>query len=101
MNQKSQTYGSIETSDAEKRRLAKESLSFNLKNKQFIELFPEIVSEMQDKLSKMKNEKEEPAVDNLIDTSKINYKKILQSILLNLMLIVAFVVIMFSIKYIV
>ena len=39
--EKSPTFGSIETSDSEKRQLAQQSLSFNLKNKIFIELFPE------------------------------------------------------------
>lgn len=36
------TYGSITTTQLEKRILAKKSLEYNLKNKQFCELFPDI-----------------------------------------------------------
>ncbi|KAK8736124.1 hypothetical protein OTU49_004834 [Cherax quadricarinatus] len=39
MLEKSPTYGSIDTTDEEKREFAKKSLSFNLKDKIFIELF--------------------------------------------------------------
>ena len=41
--EKSPTLGSIETSDEEKRYLAEQSVSFNLKDKIFVELFPDIV----------------------------------------------------------
>jgi len=41
--EKSPTLGSINTTDYEKRKLAVQSLEFNLKNKMFCELFPETV----------------------------------------------------------
>lgn len=41
--EKSPTLGSINTPDYEKRKLAVQSLEFNLKNKMFCELFPETV----------------------------------------------------------
>ena len=41
--EKSPTLGSVETSDEEKRFLAEQSAQFNLKDKIFIELFPDIV----------------------------------------------------------
>lgn len=43
------TMGSIETSDYEKKMLAKQSLDFNLKNKVFCELFPDLVNEIKEK----------------------------------------------------
>ncbi|XP_045582439.1 ubiquitin-conjugating enzyme E2 J2 isoform X1 [Procambarus clarkii] len=42
MLEKSPTFGSIETSDYEKRQLAQQSLSFNLKDKVFTELFADM-----------------------------------------------------------
>ncbi|ODN03393.1 Ubiquitin-conjugating enzyme E2 J2 [Orchesella cincta] len=47
MLEKSPTLGSIETSDAEKRRLALRSLEFNMKDKLVTELFPEVYEEMK------------------------------------------------------
>eukprot|EP01036_Dinobryon_divergens_P030237 gene30237-39448_t len=43
MQEETPTFGSITTSDAERRKFAKDSLYFNLKNKNFCELFPELV----------------------------------------------------------
>ncbi|XP_063572011.1 ubiquitin-conjugating enzyme E2 J2 isoform X1 [Pongo abelii] len=43
MVEKGPTLGSIETSDFTKRQLAAQSLAFNLKDKVFCELFPEVV----------------------------------------------------------
>lgn len=50
MLEKSPTLGSVETTDEEKRYLAKQSLQFNLKNKVFVELFPDIVQQIQEEL---------------------------------------------------
>ncbi|EEC16655.1 ubiquitin-conjugating enzyme, putative [Ixodes scapularis] len=43
MVEKNPTLGSIDTTDREKRQLARESLEFNLKDQVFCELFPELV----------------------------------------------------------
>ncbi|NWV77642.1 UB2J2 enzyme, partial [Dasyornis broadbenti] len=45
MVEKGPTLGSIETSEFTKRQLAAQSLAFNLKDKVFCELFPEVVEE--------------------------------------------------------
>lgn len=45
--EKSPTLGSIETSDYDKRQFAYQSLEFNLKDKQFCDLFPDTVSSIQ------------------------------------------------------
>ncbi|XP_068098857.1 ubiquitin-conjugating enzyme E2 J2 isoform X2 [Hyperolius riggenbachi] len=49
MVEKGPTLGSIETSDFTKRQLAAQSLAFNLKDKVFCELFPEVVEEIKKK----------------------------------------------------
>ncbi|NXH49273.1 UB2J2 enzyme, partial [Dicaeum eximium] len=49
MVEKGPTLGSIETSEFTKRQLAAQSLAFNLKDKIFCELFPEVVEEMKQK----------------------------------------------------
>ncbi|XP_032350771.1 ubiquitin-conjugating enzyme E2 J2 isoform X1 [Camelus ferus] len=49
MVEKGPTLGSIETSDFMKRQLAAQSLVFNLKDKVFCELFPEVVEEIKQK----------------------------------------------------
>ena len=43
------TMGSIETSEYEKKVLAKQSLDFNLSNKTFVELFPDLVNEIRER----------------------------------------------------
>lgn len=50
------TYGSTECSTAERQRLAAQSLVFNLANDTFCSLFPEICTEISDKLKKHNEE---------------------------------------------
>uniref|UniRef100_A0A4W3IYY7 Ubiquitin-conjugating enzyme E2, J2 (UBC6 homolog, yeast) n=1 Tax=Callorhinchus milii TaxID=7868 RepID=A0A4W3IYY7_CALMI len=49
MVEKGPTLGSIETSDYTKRQLAAQSSAFNLKDKVFCELFPDLVEEIKEK----------------------------------------------------
>lgn len=49
MVEKGPTLGSIETSDFTKRQLASQSLAFNIKDKVFCELFPDVVEEIKQK----------------------------------------------------
>lgn len=49
MVEKGPTLGSIETSDFTKRQLAAQSLVFNLKDKVFCELFPDVAEEIKQK----------------------------------------------------
>lgn len=51
------TLGSCESTTAEKRRFAENSLEFNLKNEIFVELFPEIVQEIKERLQKREEAK--------------------------------------------
>ncbi|XP_041836794.1 ubiquitin-conjugating enzyme E2 J2 [Melanotaenia boesemani] len=49
MVEKGPTLGSIETSDYTKRQLSAQSLAFNLKDKVFCDLFPDVVDEIKQK----------------------------------------------------
>ncbi|XP_062821593.1 ubiquitin-conjugating enzyme E2 J2 [Anolis carolinensis] len=49
MVEKGPTLGSIETSEFTKRQLASQSLAFNIKDKVFCELFPDVVEEIKQK----------------------------------------------------
>ena len=48
MLEKTPTQGSLETTEAEKRLLAEQSVSFNLENKIFKELFPDLVEKLKE-----------------------------------------------------
>ncbi|XP_063699866.1 ubiquitin-conjugating enzyme E2 J2 [Culicoides brevitarsis] len=52
------TLGSCESTLIEKRRFADQSLEFNLKNEIFVELFPDIVEEIKQRLQKVKEARE-------------------------------------------
>jgi len=52
MLERSPTLGSIETSDWDKRQFASRSLEFNLNSRVFSELFPDMVKECQDELTR-------------------------------------------------
>lgn len=65
--------GSCESTTNEKRRLAMNSMEFNLKNEMFCELFPELVVEIKDKLEKINEIKRQNAKEaNLKVTSESN-----------------------------
>lgn len=53
MTEKTPTLGSLETSDYTKRQLALQSLEFNLQNKIFVELFPELCDDIREKLNEL------------------------------------------------
>lgn len=64
--------GSCESTTNEKRRLAMNSLEFNLKNEIFNELFPDLVTEIKEKLEKIneiKRQNEKEAKDKMTSES--------------------------------
>lgn len=64
MLENSPLLGSCESTTYEKRKLAQNSLEFNLKNETFRELFPELVQEIQAKLDKMNELKKQHELQN-------------------------------------
>ena len=73
MVQDSPTYGSIETSDAYKRKAALESLEFNCKDKIFNKLFPELV-ELNVKIKQEYEEKYGSSLPNVNQEISANSK---------------------------
>lgn len=61
--------GSCESTTNEKRRLAMNSMEFNLKNETFCELFPEIVDVIKDKLEKINEIKRQNAKEASLKVS--------------------------------
>jgi len=55
------TSGSIETSDSAKRRFALESRNYNIEDRQFCELFPDLATEIKEILKKEKEEANDAA----------------------------------------
>ncbi|BFZ23441.1 hypothetical protein BsWGS_26480 [Bradybaena similaris] len=73
MLEKSPTLGSIETSLYTKRQLAAQSLTFNLSNKTFSELFPDVAEKIRDNLRKQAEElKKSTESANLANTGNSN-----------------------------
>ncbi|KAK3849177.1 hypothetical protein Pcinc_044056 [Petrolisthes cinctipes] len=112
MLEKSPTFGSIETVNYEKRQLSQQSLSFNLKDKVFTELFPEITEAIQNKLAQREQELAEraKALENgnpserdasTNDSRKQNPDAAQMSALTNLLVVVGFAVFAWTVRYIV
>ena len=70
MVEEATTYGSIETPNAVRQRLARDSGAENLRNEKFVELFPDLVNEINAKLEKRKAQaKPVKKVENEPETS--------------------------------
>jgi len=59
MVEESSTYGSMEASSVVRRRLARNSAAENLKNEQFVELFPDLVKDIKESAAKQRLEREQ------------------------------------------
>ncbi|XP_030748123.1 ubiquitin-conjugating enzyme E2 J2-like [Sitophilus oryzae] len=99
MLEKSPTLGSIETSDYDKQQFAYLSIDFNLKDSQFCDLFPDVVSDMQAKLQK-RIKTEEITSDNTKQDQVTTPGGHLQSCLTNLCVIIGFAAFAFTVKYV-
>lgn len=104
MVEKNPTLGSIDTTDREKRQLARESLEFNLKDQVFCELFPDLVEEMKEEISKRNAEVEAQsaylAERSLSSSSMDQGYGFLGSTLANIFVIVGFAAFAYTVKYV-
>ncbi|KAK4880549.1 hypothetical protein RN001_008695 [Aquatica leii] len=98
MNEKSPTMGSIDTTDYDKRALAFNSLEFNLRNRQFCELFPDSVVQIQGELEKRvaMNKSLESQNQNQQLPESSNF----QSILTNIVVLIGFAAFAFTVKFV-
>lgn len=112
MLEKSPTFGSIETSDYEKRQLAQQSLSYNIKNKTFCELFPDTTEEIQNKIIRREQELAERARAAEVscqnrrnsssnDNLNRNGEASQMSALTNLLVVIGFALFALTVKYVV
>jgi len=60
MLEEHETYGSVRCSDSERRRLARDSLSYNLRNPFWVSLFPEQAATCRERLEKLETEGYKP-----------------------------------------
>jgi len=114
MLETSPTLGSLETSDFVKRQLSMQSGPFNLKNKIFTELFPQIteeIEEIQKQLEESSNTKisESSNLTNINKTSphlpnvhnpQLHNQGLLSSTLTNLFVLVGFAAFAYTVKYV-
>ncbi|RWS05793.1 ubiquitin-conjugating enzyme E2 J2-like protein [Dinothrombium tinctorium] len=108
MVEKNPTMGSIETSDYEKRVLALRSWSFNLKNKTFCELFPDIANEIREKMKREQHQDSLSAVSgrvaelsNSLRSSGLRENGTLfGNTITNLVIIICFVAFIYTVRYV-
>ncbi|XP_067006170.1 ubiquitin-conjugating enzyme E2 J2 isoform X2 [Anabrus simplex] len=111
MIEKSPTLGSIESSEFEKRQFASQSLEFNLKDKTFCELFPDLVDSIKTELER-RAEAEIAARNNPSTISSNDMQSLLrnqfgnndqgplQSALTNICVIIGFAAFAYTVKYV-
>nr|QBH73234.1 ubiquitin-conjugating enzyme E2 j2 [Thermobia domestica] len=112
MIEKSPTLGSIETSDYEKRQFAALSLEYNLKDKIFCELFPDLVDIIKKELER-RAEAENAARNNPQSIPSNDVQSVLrnqfaqnqdqsplQSALTNIFVIIGFAAFAYTVKYV-
>lgn len=111
MLEKSPTLGSIETSDTTKRQLAAASGQFNLNDKIFSELFPDVAEKIQDEQRKREEELKESTNTRLVNNrSRMsnennndpneNNQGFLGSAMANLIVIVGLAAFAYTVKYV-
>ncbi|XP_054272204.1 ubiquitin-conjugating enzyme E2 J2 [Macrosteles quadrilineatus] len=116
MTEKSPTLGSIEASDYERKNLAIQSLSHNLNNQQFCDLFPDLVETMREKL----NKRLQAERNNMINDANENHcpgydptnpahgnvgvndqnQNPLQSVVANIFVFIGFAAFAYTVKYV-
>lgn len=108
MLEKSPTLGSIETSDYTKRQLAVQSGPFNLQDKIFCELFPDLVDKIHDHLRQLETELSQSSQQSQLTNQSSpnqgggndNQHGFFISTLTNLAVIAGFAIFVFAVKII-
>ncbi|XP_031575465.1 ubiquitin-conjugating enzyme E2 J2-like [Actinia tenebrosa] len=105
MTETAPTLGSIETSDFQKRQFAYASGAFNLQDRTFCELFPNIVEEIQAKLKERGELLSSEKSSNLVQSSSLDSENIaggnhgiMGSTLVNICVILGFAAFAYTVK---
>jgi len=98
------TLGSIETSTAQKRKFARQSLDFNVRDQMFCKLFPDLVELHKERVAERRklNGGKDPSASNLAPVTSsggIMEEDQMQGILATAAGIVALVSILFAIRF--
>jgi len=109
MLEKAPTFGSIETSDYEKRIFAQQSVKFNLKDKIFIELFPDTTEKLRKKLAdqelaeknKQSDQEQRSETEHSSHNATHNTEHNNLAAVTNLMVIVGFAFFAYAVKYVI
>ncbi|CAP36830.3 Protein CBR-SQV-2 [Caenorhabditis briggsae] len=107
MNDNQPTLGSLNSSESERRLLAKKSKAFNIKDKVFCTMFPEEAQEIRDDIQKMNQEEldsikdEETAIRNRRRGDASRGVPRLSALLSNMMMIAGVAVLAFAVRYVV
>ncbi|XP_042896153.1 ubiquitin-conjugating enzyme E2 J2 isoform X2 [Parasteatoda tepidariorum] len=107
MVEKNPTLGSIETSDYEKRLLAKRSLKFNLKDPIFCELFPDLVEDSRKVISELEllnnNRNSDIRSDSTRSSNGSQFEKgqAVLSALTNVAVIIGFAAFAYTVRYVI
>jgi len=75
MLEDTETYGSMQTTEDEKRKFARESFNVNLKNQHFMNLFPDFVKEVQEKKRKLQQEQQQQQQQQQAELKKLNEER--------------------------
>jgi len=103
MLETSPTYGSIESTEFEKKRLARCSWDFNLKTKMFCDLFPDIVTELKQKIAdeQAAQQASQNAAGGNSPAAERTAAGLLDSPLTNLLVLVGVAVFAYVVRYVV
>uniref|UniRef100_A0A915PZ10 Ubiquitin-conjugating enzyme E2 J2 n=1 Tax=Setaria digitata TaxID=48799 RepID=A0A915PZ10_9BILA len=103
MNDTAPTLGSITSSDAEKRVLARKSREFNLKDRIFCELFSDLAKEIRDELADERSKllSEENAVDEAASQRRSGEEGDYATLTYNLVVLAGVVLIAFAVRFVI
>jgi ubiquitin-conjugating enzyme E2 J2 len=98
MNENTPTYGSIQTSVAERQSLAKKSKRFNLKSPRFCEIFEDLAEELRKEVAE-----EDKAANGvrIEDTEKPSKSRDTYSMTANVVLFTGVVALFFAVRYVI
>uniref|UniRef100_A0A914E8Q9 Ubiquitin-conjugating enzyme E2 J2 n=1 Tax=Acrobeloides nanus TaxID=290746 RepID=A0A914E8Q9_9BILA len=96
MNETTPTLGSLTTSDAEKRVLARKSREFNLKNAQFCEIFEELTVKIKEELEEEKKRNVNTGID---ETTRKEPES--SSWTGNVLMVTGFVILLCAVRYVI
>jgi len=95
------TLGSIETTTAQKRKFARQSLDFNVRDSNFCKLFPDLVDLHKERMAERRrlNGGKEPSIQNISVTSPKADEDQMQGILATAAGIVALISVLFAMRF--